>query len=175
MDTLQAHTTTGAPSPLPGEHSLRAAISGAQAKSFTEASTSYQVPISLLGTERQLWIKCLAEGHLCKECRCMLTTPGYHPALYERCSAFFNVHRVLLSCTRDLHFTSFPRDGVFSYCFPSCIEEQRGRHVHTQRWLFGLVWWAAALGSNPRRPRSLDYQSVALPTEPPLPPSEIIN
>ena len=32
---------------------------------------------------------------------CLTTSPGYLPALCEKRSGFFYVHRVLLSCTRD--------------------------------------------------------------------------
>ena len=46
-------------------------------------------------------------------CTCT-TTLGFHPSLYDRMLCGFNVQRVCLSYTRDLHFPSYPRDGVFS-------------------------------------------------------------
>ena len=72
---------------------------------------------------------CSSKGHCwwC-ECRCA-TTLDLHPILLIECDEFFNVQRVCLSFTRDLHFTSYPRDGVF-WTALACIWKQKGRRSH---------------------------------------------
>ena len=47
---------------------------------------------------------------------------------------FFNMQRMCLSFTRDLHIMSYPMDGVFSTA-PACIWKQKGRRDNTQHWL----------------------------------------
>ena len=74
--------------------------------------------------------------------------------------------------TRDLQFTSYPRDRIFSAA-PACSWKQKGRRDHTQRWLQILQSDCGSTGVEPRIPlfrRTLysmhGHKHLPLSTEP---------
>ena len=56
---------------------------------------------------------------------------SFHLTRYDKCDGFFNVQRVCLSFTWDLHSQSYPRDGVFATATNLLPEVEGKARSHT--------------------------------------------